>query len=79
MAVRSRRGGVPTAVFLATIAVALVAFFLPGWWGAVPLLIGAAVLAYLLSQRRRSLPPAVVVMRVLVIAFLATFALVKIF
>lgn len=76
--VRSRRGGVPTLIFLAVVMIAVAAFLAPGWWGAIPLLAGAGFLGYLLAHRWPELPGPVLALRALVIIGLVAFALYKI-
>lgn len=68
----------PTAVFLATLALVLVALFAPGVIGGVLLLALAAGLIYLLTKTWPVQRPATRVLRLLVLTLLIAAALVKI-
>lgn len=67
----------PTAVFLATLAVALVALFTPGVVGGVLLLALAGGLIYLLSKTWAVLAPPARAVRLLVLLVLVTVALMR--
>jgi hypothetical protein len=68
----------PTAVFLAVLALMLLALFVPGWPGAV-LALALAALAVLLMTARREAPAARRVLPLLVAALLVAVAIGKIF
>ncbi len=67
-----------TKVFLGTLAVGLLALFLPGAWGALLLYAVVAALAALLAQTWHVTPPAMRIFRLLVLAGLAVIATTKI-
>jgi hypothetical protein len=67
-----------TRVFLGTVLVALIGLFLPGVWGAMVLFAVVAVLGALLSQTWSVTPPALRIVRLLVLAGLAVIATLKI-
>jgi hypothetical protein len=68
-----------TAVFLATIAIVLVALFAPGIVGGGLLLVLAAALAALMTRTWPVQPPRVRAFRLLMLGLLVAIALVKIF
>ncbi|MFI9643782.1 DUF6703 family protein [Micromonospora sp. NPDC051925] len=69
----------PTSVFLATLALVLVAFFAPGPVGGVLLLVLAAGLAYLLATTWPVQAPQTRLIRLVMLTLLVTVALVKLF
>ncbi len=66
-----------TRVFLGTVVLALIGLFLPGVWGALLLFAVVAALAALLSQTWAVTPPALRVIRLLILAGLAVIATLK--
>ena len=66
-----------TKVFLGTLALALVGLFAPGVWGALLLYAVVVVLAFLLSQTWPATPPAMRIVRLVVLAGLAAIATTK--
>ncbi|HKD96825.1 MAG TPA: DUF6703 family protein [Micromonosporaceae bacterium] len=75
MAGRTR--GARPGLFLGALVVALVALFLPGWYGAVPLVAIVIGLAWLMSRTWPVVPPATRALRLLVLAVFAAFAVYK--
>ncbi|MBW4702682.1 MULTISPECIES: DUF6703 family protein [unclassified Micromonospora] len=69
----------PTSVFLATLALVLVALFAPGPVGGLLLLALAAGLAYLLATTWPVQAPQTRLLRLVMLTLLATVALVKLF
>jgi|RhiMetdeSRZDD1v2_1073273.scaffolds.fasta_scaffold1537133_1 hypothetical protein len=67
-----------TKVFLGTLAIGLLALFLPGVWGALLLYAVVAALGALLAQTWLVTPPALRIFRVVVLAALAVIATTKI-
>jgi hypothetical protein len=67
----------PTAVFLATLVVALVALFTPGPIGGVLLLVLAGALIWLLTKSWPALPLAARVVRLVVLLIIVTVALMR--
>jgi hypothetical protein len=64
----------PTKVFLGALAVALVALFLPGWYGALLLLAVVVGLGGLLGRTWSFTPAPARVLRVLILAILVIIA-----
>jgi hypothetical protein len=67
-----------TKVFLGTLAIGLLALFLPDVWGALLLYAVVAALGALLAQTWPVTPPALRIFRVVVLAALAVIATTKI-
>jgi len=67
----------PTKVFLGALAVALLALFLPGWYGALLLLAVVVALGGLLGRTAPVTPPAARVLRVLILAIIVIIATAK--
>jgi asparagine N-glycosylation enzyme membrane subunit Stt3 len=68
----------PTYVFIAALAGVLLGLFLHGWPGSVLLLLIVAALLVLLAATWRRLAPGTVAVRLLIIAGLATVAVLKV-
>lgn len=66
-----------TKIFLGTLALALVGLFLPGVWGALVLYAVVTALAFLLSQTWPVTPPAMRMVRLVVLAGVAVIATTK--
>lgn len=75
---RKLSGGGRTGVFLAVIVVTLVALFLPGWWGAIPLCAVVAGLAWLMTKTWSVTAPRTRLLRLVILAILASMAIAKI-
>ena len=67
-----------TGVFLGALAVGLLGMFLPGLWGALVLFAAVAGLAYLLNRTWAVTPPALRLVRLVILALLAVVAASKI-
>jgi hypothetical protein len=67
----------PTHVFIVALAGVLLGLFLPGWVGSIVLLAIIGVLLALLGTTWRQLAPGTVAVRLLIIAGLATIAVLK--
>lgn len=67
----------PTKVFLGALAVALIGMFLPGWFGALLLLVVVVGLGGLLGQTWSVTPSTARVMRVGILAILVIIATAK--
>jgi hypothetical protein len=64
-------------LFLGALVVALVALFVPGWYGALALAAIVVGLAWVMSRTWPVVPPATRALRVLILAVFAAFAVYK--
>ncbi len=71
------RVGTSPGLFLGALVVALVALFLPGWYGAIALGLIVIGLAWLMNRTWPVVPPQTRALRLLVLAVFAAFAVYK--
>lgn len=74
---RTRIGGARPGLFLGALVVALVALFLPGWYGATALGLIVIGLAWVMNRTWPVVPPATRALRLLVLALFTAFAVYK--
>lgn len=74
---RRTRAGVRPGVFLGALVVALVALFLPGWYGATALGLIVIALAWVMNRTWPVVPPRTRALRLLVLAVFTAFAVYK--
>jgi hypothetical protein len=67
-----------TSVFLATLVILLVGFFVPGFWGGLVLLLVVVGLAWLLTRTWAVTPPPMRIVRAVILAAILIVAATKI-
>jgi hypothetical protein len=67
-----------TSVFLATLTILLVGFFVPGFWGGLVLLLVVVGLAWLLTRTWAVTPPPMRIVRAVILVVILTVAATKI-